>query len=522
MPPGTNAGMTGADLGGKFVTDSLGTLLISDGTDTGTHSLKSFYRISAMRVVNGKLFMIACDTLEHGSELWASDGTEAGTYLVKEINPAVNASGVMYFNFEDYSLVGFDNKVFFYGNDGTHGVELWKSDGTAAGTMMVKDINTVPWADILWLGGFPFGALKVSGDKLYFSANDGINGAELWCTDGTDANTHIVKDLAAGFNGSNPQYLTAFSNKLCFWATDGVDSGLYITDGSDTGTHMLASHIFTPNSENAVLDNKLYFFADTLSAPGTSALWSTDGTPAGTSWVSHAFYSTTQYSYRSYLSAFMNAYNGKLYFGAAGNVWESSGVPGGTHLLKDLSTITGICCTPTQITNFGGKMYMKANAANGRVEIIVSDGTDTGTHVAAHAGADFSTTSSLITGNYLLMPLTIAGSKLFFWNTYTNAAGHSVYKIALPTLTIDNPSRCDVTASVFPNPARDVLHISTPAGTLIYRTELINMDGRTLISLPVENVNNVAIKLTDDSSAPLMILRVYTNNGVANSIVTRL
>jgi ELWxxDGT repeat protein len=521
MLPGTYAGTLGADLNGKFVTDSLGTLLISDGTDTGTHSIKSFYRISAMKVVNGKLFMIACDTLEHGNELWISDGTEAGTYLVKEINPALNASGVMYFIFEDYSIVAFDNKVFFYGNDGTHGVELWKSDGTAAGTIMVKDINTISGADILELSYFPFGAIQASGGKLYFSANDGINGSELWCTDGTPANTHIVKDLIPLSGSGNPRYLTAFNDKLCFWATDGIDSGIYITDGTDTGTHLLATHIFTPNSEQAILNGKLYFFADTPGVVGTSALWCTDGSAAGTAWVSHAFYGTTQYSYKSYLSAFLDTCNGKLCFGAAGNLWESDGVPGSTHLLKDLSMLPGVCNTPTHITNFEGKIYMKATTTSGRVEIIESDGTDTGTHLLPHPGSDFSTTSSFVTGNYLTMPLTVVGTKLFFWNTYKTSLGHSLYVIGQAGLSASQINSIAASVTIFPNPSRDAITITSPVGTHIFKIELLSLEGRLIRSVEVDNLSQVIVHLDENTCGSAGIVRVYTDAGISVQVLTR-
>ena len=81
--------------------------------------------------MNGVLFFSADDGVD--KELWRSDGTDAGTYQVKDINPGVENSDPSYL-----TVVG--STLFFIADDGVHGPELWKSDGTPQGTLMVKDI----------------------------------------------------------------------------------------------------------------------------------------------------------------------------------------------------------------------------------------------------------------------------------------------------------------------------------------------------------------------------------------------
>src|SRR6185503_15210418 len=121
------------------------------------------------------LFLFAADNGTDGVELWRTDGTPAGTFVLKDINPGAGSSNPA-------SLTVFNNTLFFTANDGTSGTELWKSDGTAAGTVQSKDIR---------LG--PIGALKseirmaFSNGQVFFAAADATHGAELWKTDGTEA-----------------------------------------------------------------------------------------------------------------------------------------------------------------------------------------------------------------------------------------------------------------------------------------------------------------------------------------------
>lgn len=91
--------------------------------------------------VNGTLFFTPLDGV-HGRELWRSNGTAAGTVLVKDINPGMNGSTQSIDPQQWFTNV--NGTLFFAANDGVHGTELWKSNGTTAGTVMVKDIDRGP------------------------------------------------------------------------------------------------------------------------------------------------------------------------------------------------------------------------------------------------------------------------------------------------------------------------------------------------------------------------------------------
>src|SRR5207244_3151648 len=80
---------------------------------------------SAPVAMNGVLYFSATDAA-HGDELWRSDGTAAGTYLLKDIRPGIGKSAP-----RSFTAVG--GALFFAANDGADGFELWKTDGSAAG-----------------------------------------------------------------------------------------------------------------------------------------------------------------------------------------------------------------------------------------------------------------------------------------------------------------------------------------------------------------------------------------------------
>src|SRR5262245_15947916 len=186
----------------------------SDGTTKGTIRLKQFAWDSTggnspqptqLASVNGTLFFAASDGAS-GWELWKSDGTAAGTVPLKDINPGAVGS------IPDL-LTNVNGVLYFVADDGVHGQELWKSDGTAAGTVLVKDLN--PGSEL----SEPRDLTNVNG-LLYFTAYDVTHGRELWQSDGTETGTLMVQDIFPGSESSYPGSLTAMNNKLYFVATD--------------------------------------------------------------------------------------------------------------------------------------------------------------------------------------------------------------------------------------------------------------------------------------------------------------
>jgi ELWxxDGT repeat protein len=177
-------------------------------------------------------------------ELWRSDGTAAGTARLADIAPGDPSS-------EPSELVGVNGLLFFSAYDSAHGRELWRSDGTPQGTTLVKDIAPgLAGIDGLWSS--PLDLADVHG-TLFFSAYDPVYGRELWKSDGTPQNTTLVKDIMPGSSGSSAQKILQVrpGGGIVFAAADatgGVE--LWQSNGVDAGTLKLQELAPGPASAN--------------------------------------------------------------------------------------------------------------------------------------------------------------------------------------------------------------------------------------------------------------------------------
>ncbi|WP_310378486.1 ELWxxDGT repeat protein [Flavobacterium sp.] len=220
--------------------------------------------------LNGYLYFSATDGTygTTGRELYRTDGTAAGTDLFLDLNTGITDS-----NPTNINLLG--NQLTFVGTHPTLGRELFKTNGNISNLILIKDINTAGDSN-------PSNVANVGG-TLYFSATNGTSGQELWKSNGTNLGTVLIKDINAT-GDSNPNNFTQVGSDIYFTADDGINGiELWKTNGTSLGTVLVKD--ITPSGSTVFSDfilynNKLFFIA-TTSAYGRE-LWSSDGTSTGT------------------------------------------------------------------------------------------------------------------------------------------------------------------------------------------------------------------------------------------------
>jgi trimeric autotransporter adhesin len=328
-------------------------------------SVNSFNTLAIAAGNNGTLFFTA--TNANGLELWKSDGTVAGTTMVKDIYPGPGSS-------TPEGLIKVGNLMFFIANNGVNGKEVWKSDGTEAGTVMVKDINPGSASSM----GSPYSLMTVNGMVL-FIANTPSTGQELWKSDGTEAGTVMVREIRPGTGAIiNAGYFESFNlnNNLYFTANDGSGYSLWKTDGTSAGTVMVKAG--TGFADTYQYLNGILFFETGTKSAGFN-LWRTDGTEAGT-----VMLKLFKLSYEENLKPnwFTNV-NGTVFFQGQGfpngaELWKTDGTVAGTVMVKDIYPGTGQS-NPSNFVNLNNKLYFSATDGINGTELWTSDGTEAGT-----------------------------------------------------------------------------------------------------------------------------------------------
>ncbi|MEP6683652.1 MAG: ELWxxDGT repeat protein [Parafilimonas sp.] len=249
-------------------------LYVSDGTTGGTVVVRNNYidlfnGFTDFAVYDNNIFFRGDDGTGFGYGLWKSDGTLSGTMLVYGSTNDGFIPGVFGSNYAVYN-----NKMYFSGNDNIYGGELWVTDGTAAGTHIV--INLASDGSGIYGNGSP-NYMQVYNNKLYFSATDDAHGNELFKTDGTAAGTQIVKDIIPGTEGSVPTKNIVYNN-LLYFSAGGDSAGLWRTDGTDAGTISVKTGVY--NSNFAGIFNGLLYMV--LGTSYNYAVWQSDGSTTGT------------------------------------------------------------------------------------------------------------------------------------------------------------------------------------------------------------------------------------------------
>ena len=382
------------------------------------------YAVAARFTNLGNLTLFFADHEDTGEEIWVTDGTPAGTHILKDIQPG--PKGSIFTAGPDREMVRVGNKVYFLADDGTHGEELWVTNGTESGTRMVEDIEPgfgSSWlrnltsfngklyflmgcpppsghgVNGLWMSEGTAGTTKlVSNDPpnvgvwsgedadsmvvlnnlLIFGAGSHDAGYELWRSDGSSSGTSLLKDIYPGYFTSNPRQFTVVGNKVYFMANDGTHgTELWVSNGTGNGTQMvkdiypgpkrgaMAINIDQRRKKNPGFNDKLYFAGRTPSQ-GTE-LWVTDGTPAGTRIVRDIAPGPDSSDLVTPFACLNSGevFNNKFYFSA--DVYSGAGVKVHDESLWRVNsdgstTVQYSCCPPPQSNHSSSEVeFLTAN-----------------------------------------------------------------------------------------------------------------------------------------------------------------
>ncbi|WP_068436986.1 ELWxxDGT repeat protein [Magnetospirillum sp. XM-1] len=355
------------------------------------------------------------DRLAVTTNIWASDGTSGGTAILKEINPGGSSNPL------DFTV--FNGKLYFTATNATYGRELWVTDGTEAGTQLVKDIRSGSSSAF----NNSYNQLVACNGWLYFAANNGTNGAELWRTDGTEANTQMVTDLWSGSNGGvdtgTRQTIAALNNVLYF-----------VGYGSAAGTQLWSYDGATVSRVHTVwvskvvaASDKLFLAANDTTLGHYDQLWKSDGTTGGTVAVKDFGSNSMVWSNTSYATFSFSAVGDKLYFSPytttyGAEPWVSDGTTAGTVLLKDIVAGGTTSGYPSSGDSSAAGGFFQWTAGDGNVyfttqtgDLYKTDGTAAGTAkvngVSTVYGAEYSTATMYLGGND-----GTNGNELLSWN----------------------------------------------------------------------------------------------------------
>lgn len=332
----------------------------------------------------GELWLSAGQGLD-GPELWKSDGTVAGTILVADLQPGS-------FGSNPKLLGATSQRLWLSASTQALGRELYAVESALTGAQLISDLNPGSGSGFL---GDQAGVLP--NGTLVFSGSDGLTEEELFISDGTPLGTVLLADLSSGSEGSSPQEFQTFQSSVYFSAsTPNQGRELWSTDGTVLQTVPVYDFSLGAKSGDPVpmvaLDTLYIAARDNLLG---RELWSSLGTASTTQLAANlapelvsddaAVESLWRIGDRIVFPATNSVYGKEL--------WSSDGTTEGTFLLKDFwpGSPSG---NPFLGVELKGKLLVRARVSASQAELWLTDGTAEGTvHV-------FSFPEGLSLGNF--------------------------------------------------------------------------------------------------------------------------
>ncbi|MBS1778605.1 MAG: T9SS type A sorting domain-containing protein [Bacteroidetes bacterium] len=391
-------------------------LWVSDGSYNGTNRIKkidnsSYISSAANNIIlcNSKLlFLVGNDNSQ--TELWVSDQTESGTKLLKTFN--ANPSTISQINL-------LNRKAYFRLRDSSSW-QLWSTDGSTGGTQLIYRQNL----PINFQQGIP-PLLTPVNNELFFTGIDSAHGTELWVTNGTTFGTHIVKDLNPGPSSGMVLFHFPFNGKALFVGYDGNNSGLYSSDGTQTGTGLISVIVPAPYWPPVLCNGRLYYYG----------------------------------------------YNGQHQ-----SLAVTDGTTAGTYLLKDRN---GNFLPQGTVATYNNRVYLETDFSMSAIAhgLYQSDGTDTGTYLILPGKM---LASQTVTTNYGFCQF--KGS-LWLGGIFDNT-GMELWRITTTPATSISSVDQNYSFSIYPNPNHGNFTIKTDIHTGI--VTVYDITGRIILSADVK------------------------------------
>ena len=389
---------------------------------------KSIKQVRDLTVVGDTLFFSAEDF--RGRELWRTDGTSAGTNIVADLSQDT-------FGSSPGELIGFGDSLFFVANDDSHGRQLWRTDGTAQGTQPVGPDQLVRTASVT-------NVTVAGGQLLFFVTNFDDNHTRLWRSDGTAGGTSLVADfpltdISHGVvSTSLPGELSAVGPFAYFHAGQ-LGTELWRTDGTPQGTIRLAdtgslvTGIVGVNGvayASAARDSAFIIGGKLQNNPGS--IWRSHGTAQGTS-RGGELDPTLSYGASHLVTALASTALYQAKDPAGAELWRSDA--GGTSLVADINPGPGNSYPVFLAVSDGFAYFSADDGIHGR-ELWVSDGTAGGTRLLADLvpGAQGSGPASVVPAGDALYFTTSSGphfDDLWKWQN-----GRAAPVTGLPTASL--------------------------------------------------------------------------------------
>ncbi len=401
--------------------------------------IRTYQTIDQLKAVNEKLFFSANDGMT-GPELWVTNGTSKGTFLLKDIRPGANGS-------EPSNLISFNNRLFFVAMHETQPwSQLWSSDGSPENTNIFSTVtnpsNLVVFKDQLYFTSGDGGLYKTSGQDGEIQIVDIMQFDRIRFLIATDEYFYYYKGGETQFLRTNGVQVSAIPfpdnaeefTLLGFQRSDqnlfaiysrnnNEDIRIYVWDEVPTAWNLLKEFDTSGNSRRQIgnfakVNNKLFF---SFNYDITDELWVSDGSPTGTQLVKS--FELFPGDGDSHMTAFKE-YQGTLYFrsgkltGKA--LWKSDGTPEGTIKFHDVVVVT-----PDNSSNFfeesGGKLFFGGTPNELMLtssKLWVTEGTPQSTReYFNHTQSGFSVPSKLTDVNGLLYFVTLEDvNKITLWN----------------------------------------------------------------------------------------------------------